>query len=1205
MAAFATLLACGAVLAQVATEPEIVLSGHEGAVLMGAFTPDGERVVTAAGDQTARLWLASSGEQLRRYDGHTGPLYCLAVSGDGRTLVTGAQDNTVRVWDLPLNRPLRTLSGHTHPVRGIALSSDGRSLASVSEDKTLRIAPLDENPAAPGQPLPAVVRPGHVAGLRAVASRNDGALLASADESGRILFWSPDFDVPQGACLGHAGKLTALRFPANNQQLLSAGDDGMVRLWQLPPTLPKLTATGGAAGVDLVLQPGQPIAVWGTADGLCRLIQLTNGEVLREFPKGESALAAIAVAPNSDWIAISGADGQTRIFGFNDATPRGVVAGHSETVTDVAVHPDAQRFATSGKDGTVRVWQQPKPPSEIAGHTAALRGIAGSASGQWFATISDDLTTRIWAANGSLQRQMGNHEQPLRAMALRDDDGLLATGDAQGIVWIWNPANGAVEGYVAAHAGAITALEFSADRGSLLTAGADGKVRSWTLPLPKQKPAEGEESPKPAWEFAVPGNVPGVRIVQLGAEQGLALLPASGQQIVRLKRDGAPLPAINSPGRPLKTLERSSDGAMLLAVDDQGAGHFWSVDGTIARSVPLGAGVTSAQFDRTGKLLAVCDGKNRVRVMSAENGLVHEELLSAQPVTDAIWADGEQRSLAVIGAAEKGIVLPRALLRLWEGISDGATAVAFLADQQHLLCGGADGGIRLWNLNDGSLVRSFEGHIAPVSDLAVTPNGQVLCATGADKTLRTWELGNGNPLQTMAHPQPVRSLTLSPDSLRAATACEDGKVRVWEVATGRLLESFAEHTGPIASVRYLGDGQTLVSTGDDKTLRQVRTSSVRAIPAHTGPVRSFALYNGGAQTVSSGDDGRVVMIDVNGGNEVREFKLGDLKPTAVAARSDNQRVAAGTETGEVFVWQAGNGEEPLLRLKVSAAVASLAFSPDQQKLAVATTEQQLLVFGPTPPGVQPQVELVLHQTIDTSAVAREILFAADNRSLWAGLDSGAVEEWGYAAPSQTRQFNHGGPVYGVAVSRDGRTVVSCSTDQTARVWDVSTGQQRFQLNGHQGAVHAIALSADETFAVSSGADGTLRLWDIVGGRQLKQLIRFEATMYSVAVHPQGNLIAAAGADRKVHLLDMISGTEQRTLEGHSDYVHCITFDPKGERLMSYGYAGHLKVWNVADGRLLQETRVGRVGNHAQFAPADGRCLLSNGDGTARILGKSP
>jgi WD40 repeat protein len=169
------------------------------------------------------------------------------------------------------------------------------------------------------------------------------------------------------------------------------------------------------------------------------------------------------------------------------------------------------------------------------------------------------------------------------------------------------------------------------------------------------------------------------------------------------------------------------------------------------------------------------------------------------------------------------------------------------------------------------------------------------------------------------------------------------------------------------------------------------------------------------------------------------------------------------------------------------------------------------------------------------------------------------------------------------------------------VWDTATGSQRAQLTGHQGPVYALALSKDSALAISAGADNTLRLWDVLGGRQLKQFTSSDATSYSIAVSPAGPLVAAGGADRKVRLYDLFSGAVQRTIEGHPDYIHCVTFNPQGNRLLSYGYAGNLMVWNAADGGLLFTQRVGRVGNFAAYAPDGARVLLACGDGTAHIL----
>ncbi len=364
----------------------------------------------------------------------------------------------------------------------------------------------------------------------------------------------------------------------------------------------------------------------------------------------------------------------------------------------------------------------------------------------------------------------------------------------------------------------------------------------------------------------------------------------------------------------------------------------------------------------------------------------------------------------------------------------------------------------------------------------------------------------------------------------------------------------------------------------------------------------FVLYNGGAQVVTGGSDGRVLMTDTNSGQLVRAFEGITGEARAVASRSDNQRIAAGSSEGKVLIWNAGGGEL-LQTLEVPGEVVCLTFSPDNQKLAVTTKDKALVIFGPPlpPESPQPGNELIPHQQAVADSVLTRIVFDRENRSLWASDEAGHINQWAYASPVQVRQFNHGGAVYGVAVSGDGKTVVSCSTDQTVRIWDVVTGQQKAQMNGHQGAVHALALSPDESLVVSSGADKTVRLWDVAGGRQLKQLATFDETMYAVAFHPAGNSIAVGGADRKVHLINLLTGAIERTLEGHPDYVHSVAFNPQGTRLLSYGYAGELRVWNPADGQLLHQERIGRIGNFAHYAADGARVLLSNGDGTARVL----
>ncbi len=79
---------------------------------MPQFSPDGERVVTASGDGTARVWDAATGKELAVLRGHEGEVRSAQFSRMGQRVVTASWDDTARVWDAATGEELAVLRGH-------------------------------------------------------------------------------------------------------------------------------------------------------------------------------------------------------------------------------------------------------------------------------------------------------------------------------------------------------------------------------------------------------------------------------------------------------------------------------------------------------------------------------------------------------------------------------------------------------------------------------------------------------------------------------------------------------------------------------------------------------------------------------------------------------------------------------------------------------------------------------------------------------------------------------------------------------------------------------------------------------------------------------------------------------------------------------------------------------------------------------------
>ncbi|WP_246275813.1 WD40 repeat domain-containing protein, partial [Brasilonema bromeliae] len=96
----------------------------------------------------------------------------------------------------------------------------------------------------------------------------------------------------------------------------------------------------------------------------------------------------------------------------------------------------------------------------------------------------------------------------------------------------------------------------------------------------------------------------------------------------------------------------------------------------------------------------------------------------------------------------------------------------------------------------------------------------------------------------------------------------------------------------------------------------------------------------------------------------------------------------------------------------------------------------------------------------------------------------------------------------------GTKIASASSDQTVKLWDVSSGKELKTLQGHSAEVRSVSFSPDSKTIASASSDKTVKLWDTSSGRELKTL-RYSAEVRSVSFSPDGKMIASANSDGTV------------------------------------------------------------------------------------------
>jgi WD40 repeat protein len=278
-------------------------------------------------------------------------------------------------------------------------------------------------------------------------------------------------------------------------------------------------------------------------------------------------------------------------------------------------------------------------------------------------------------------------------------------------------------------------------------------------------------------------------------------------------------------------------------------------------------------------------------------------------------------------------------------------------------------------------------------------------------------------------------------------------------------------------------------------------------------------------------------------------------------------VASGSR-GETKLWDLTRGElvgtlseYPWILSGLVDEVNSLAFSPDGQTLVSAGADSTIKLWHV---GAQDLID-ILHKH---NGMVRCVAFTPDGRILATGGDDRTIMFWDLMQRQVATALSlEDTAAHSLALSPDGQTLITGSY-RKIKVWRMSQQKAEIPLvpellhsfTGHSHIIRSLAVSTDGKILVSGSRDKTIKIWHLEKGELLNTLNGHRDGVYAIALSPDGQIIASGSADKTIKLWHLETGELLGTFTGHTHTVTALAFTASGELLVSGSLDKTIKIW---------------------------------------------
>lgn len=547
-------------------------------------------------------------------------------------------------------------------------------------------------------------------------------------------------------------------------------------------------------------------------------------------------------------------------------------------------------------------------------------------------------------------------------------------------------------------------------------------------------------------------------------------------------------------------------------------------------------------------------------------------------------------------------------IRELKGHSGEVYGVAFTPDGKRIATGSFDRTAKLWDASTGAVIKTLIGHKDRIHTLVINKKDGTIVTGSYDGDIRIWDGTNGNLIKVLGNSGSwVSALAISPDGTKIVTACGGGPPCagepqiMWDVKTGQRLAEPHFHDNVVIASSISPDGRWVATAGGSSNEIKIWApgKSASEIPIQKLGEGGAPLALKGTGTpvwgVGFSQDGKRIgwtSVPHSGGNGISrlEFSLtlptgGDEVPAPIVmaeAVSDQEDAPKTSAMGLDNSKTASAAPAPVPTAS-PAKPAGPVYVPSEWRRSVVS-QGGITIAHKRKPGEFLDSQLVVTRNDKVIAIIerenyngddhRAYTLSPDGKWIVTGGAFGVLQAFNLAdleaaakeLPEKTVKadeldklainfLGHQGDIWGVAVSPDGRTLISGANDQTVRLWNMKTGAPIITI--FRGGNGEWVAWTDQGYFTGSPGAGDIVGWQLNQGRTAEARYISGGQLRKQFERP--DIVAKA--------IQLANAEEAVTGSIHTDYKLSDLLERPVPKVRIISPAPDIKISNTIDSRL--------------------------------------